>query len=132
MRIHFKSALIIPMLTAFGLSCSLFDSGVEWREGPYALIWIDLPNEVSLSYNEGGGGWAPLVEKQVYAVGSNSKYIVAKQHPNGDKAKTNFYVLDRSKDEQHCVQGPMIEAEFAKASKDLGLPPFTKVLTSLE
>jgi len=132
MEVHIKRGFILLALVASTFSCSLFDAGTEWQDGPYALLWIDLPENVQLAYHQGKGGWAPLVEYRVFAVGSNSRYIVAKQHPNGDKSITNFYLIDRSKDEFHCVQGPMNELNFSKASKDLGLPTFTKTLHSLE
>ena len=36
--------------------CGLFDSGVEWRDGPYELLWIDLPSQLSLNYDIGRDG----------------------------------------------------------------------------
>src|SRR5262245_26233880 len=73
--------------------CGLFDFGVEWRSGPYALTWVDLPDEVSLSYDMGGGSWATLIEPRVFAVGSNEQYVVAKQHPGGNKGVTNYFIV---------------------------------------
>src|SRR4051812_20920602 len=33
--------------------CGLFDSGVEWRDGPYELLWIDISEQISLTYDLG-------------------------------------------------------------------------------
>jgi len=125
---------IVPLLALVSLatSCALFDSGTVWQDGRYALLWIDLPNEVTLDFHQDGGGWAPLVDKRIFAVGSDHHYIVAKQHPDGDRSRTNFYLIDKTKDEFHCVQGPMNEAAFLKLKAQLGLPAFSKTLESLQ
>lgn len=127
-----KIAIVGICLAAICTSCGLFDSGVEWRDGHYSLLWIDIPDDVTLDYQNTQDGWAPLVDKRVFAVGSDQRYIVAKQHPNGDKSRTNFYVIDKSKDEFHCVQGPMSEVEFLKLNTNLHLPRFSKILDSLQ
>jgi hypothetical protein len=67
----------------FFTGCAWFDSGVPWRDGQYKLLWIDLPDEVELVYDMGGGGSVPLVEARVFAVGTDDRYVVAKQHPAG-------------------------------------------------
>lgn len=120
-----------------GLSCSLFDSGQPWRDGQYVLQWIDESDEVTLSYDWGKGSSEPLVQSQVFAVGSNAKFIVVKQHPRGVKATTNFYVIPRRQHEGRRashppIYGPMTSAEFAKMAKELDLPGFLKTLTALE
>lgn len=120
------------LICALGGSCSLFDSGIEWKDGNYALLWIDVPDDVALDYSKDGKGWSPLIERRVFAVGSDLRYIVVKQHPGGDKARTNYYLIDKAKDEFHCVQGPMGESEFLKRKQELGLPQFTKILDSLQ
>jgi len=45
------------MLVAASLlsSCGLFDSGVEWRGGPYALLWINTAENISLCRDLGAG-----------------------------------------------------------------------------
>lgn len=125
--ILFALCLFVPFS-----SCALFDSGIEWQDGRFALLWIDLPDDVALEYQLDRDRWEPLIDKRVFAIGSDQRYIVAKQHPNGDKSRTNFYVIDKSKDEFHCVQGPMAEAEYLRRNTRLHLPRFTKVLESLQ
>jgi hypothetical protein len=116
--------------------CGLFDSGIVWRDGRYALMWIDLPDEVTLSYRLGEGGSLPLVAPRVFAVGANERYVVAKQHPAGDRKITNYFIIDREKDDirslESSVTGPMTEREFQALATELALPPFSRVLAALE
>jgi hypothetical protein len=118
------------------LSACLFDHGVEWRRGPYALHWTDLSDEVHLAYDLGRGTWVTLVMPTVFAVGSDDRYIVAKQHPGGDKAVTNYFIVDiRSVkppgDIEGSVVGPLTEASYREQAATLGLPDFTTTLERL-
>ena len=133
--------LILIICSLFLSSCfGLFDSGIEWRSGPYALTWVDLPNEVTLSYDLGKGSWATIVEPRVFAVGSNQQYVVVKQHLHGDKAVTNFFIIEvenglpkRDFNNVCCknVIGPLDEESFRAKAATLSLPSFTKTLESL-
>lgn len=117
--------------------CGLFDSGVEWRDGPYELLWIDISEQISLTYDLGrDGGSIGLVDWTVFAVGSNDRYIVAKQHPQGNKAVTNYFIVDKREalptDPVRAVLGPLTATEFSVQARSIQLPKFTKVLNSLE
>jgi hypothetical protein len=77
------------------------------------------------------------VEPRVFAVGADSRWVVAKQHPNGDRTITNFFVVDASGDSTRMqktdvVRGPLTKAEFQQLAEELHLPDFTKVLASLQ
>jgi len=130
----------IWIITGFCLllaGCGLFDSGVVWRGGPYIRGWIDLPDQVTLSYDLGKGASVGRIEARVFTVGWDGRYLVAKQHPAGDKKVTNFYIIDAQKDgpyadEKKVVIGPLSEAEFKKKAAELSLPGFSKVLSSLK
>ncbi len=105
--------------------------------GPYILSWIDLPDEVTLSYDLGKGASVGRIEARVFAVGWDGRYLVAKQHPAGDRKITNFYIIDAQKDgpyvdEKKVVIGPLSEAEFKKKAVELSLPEFSKELSSLK
>jgi hypothetical protein len=117
--------------------CGLFDSGVEWSGGPYELHWIDTADNVRVGYKLSGSDSIGRIAPAVYAVGWDGRYLVAKQHPNGDKAVTNFYIIDSSKDSPTedasvAVIGPLREDEFQQKQRELHLPAFTKVLESLQ
>ncbi len=132
-----RRTAIIAATLLFFTGCGLFDSGTEWRGGPYALIWIDDPANVTLSYTLGDGGSVGRIESQVFAVGWDNRYLVAKQHPNGNKSSTNYFFIEAARDSKYAeppkvVSGPFTEAEFAQKTKELNLPPFTKELSSLK
>lgn len=101
------------------------------------LLWIDDPKAVTLSYDLGNGASTPRVDEQVFSVGYDGRYVVAKQHPNRDKRVTNYFIIDVQKDSKMAankdvVTGPLNEQEFQKKVKELKLPAFTKTLELLE
>ena len=127
----------VPFIVLSGFlltSCALFDSGIPWRSGNFAMMWIDLPDEVSLCYDRGSGSWSTLIEPRVFAVGSDGDYVVAQQHPHGDKTITQYFIIDVHRFDPRTldgVVGPLTAAEFATRSTRLQLPPFSTVLESL-
>ena len=127
---------LIGLCTA-AAGCGVFDSGIEWRDGPYVLIWIDAPSSTTLSYDVGGGTSVGRIDETVFSVGRNDRYIVAKQHPRGDKSITNYFFIEKATDQPYAdphdvVVGPLSEMEFRTKAKELRPPGFTKTLTSLQ
>lgn len=117
--------------------CGLFDSGVVWKGGPYILGWIDIPENVTVSYDLGNGNSIGRIDECVFSVGWNGEYLVAKQHPGCDKKLTYFYIIDAKKDNSDAdlskvVIGPLSEAQYLVKSGELKLPVFTKTLASLK
>lgn len=117
--------------------CGAFDSGVAWRGGPYMLLWIDDPNSVTLSYDGGHGSSTPRVEATVFAVGWDDRFVVAKQHPSGNRQVTNFFIIEAAKDSVDAdpavaTTGPLTETQFMGYAESLKLPPFSKELASLK
>jgi hypothetical protein len=136
MNAHSKITAVV-FLCGLLTGCGLFDSGVVWRGGHYELAWIDIPDNVTLYYDAGNNSAIGRVEARVFAVGWDGRYVVAKQHPKGDKSITNYFIVDSQKDApfadvKQAVIGPLTEAEFQQKSAQLKLPPFTKVLESLQ
>ncbi len=66
--------------------------------GPYRLIAVDSSTDMSLSYGLGSGDAVGRIDATVFSIGWNSRFIVAKRHPGGDRRVTQFYFLDISKD----------------------------------
>lgn len=126
--------LSLPLLIT---SCGWFDSGTEWKNGPYALVWIDDPNKVTLSRDVGNDAFITRVDDTVFSVGWDGRYVVAKQHPGGIRHITNFYIVDSQKDSTYAdssaaVIGPLGAQEFEQKARELKLPGFSKTLASLE
>jgi hypothetical protein len=112
------------------LVLSACDSGVQWEDKPYQVIWIDTDYNRKLVYAFEDGDSVGRVQAEVIAVGSNEKYIIAKQRDLKDKTISFFY-LERSKDSMYgnsnqATQGPFTEQEFEKLKSELNLPEFSK------
>jgi hypothetical protein len=127
---------LIGLCTA-AAGCGFFDSRIECRDGPYILIWIDIPSSTTLNYALEGGTSVGRIDETVFSVGRNERCIVAKQHPRDDKSVTNYFFIDKDKDKPYAdprdfVVGPLSEMEFHAKAKELGLPEFRKTLTSLQ
>lgn len=109
----------------------------EHITGPYRLIAVDMDNQMSISYDLGDGSAVGRINETVFAFGFDERFIVAKQHPNGDRSVTNFFYLDMNKDSKYAepsdsVTGPLTEKEFESESTRLNLPKFSRTLTALE
>ncbi|QNA87586.1 hypothetical protein G4G28_02280 [Massilia sp. Dwa41.01b] len=131
-----RRALLLVM-AGFLSSCSLFDSGVEWRGGPYALLWIDTPENVSLARDEGEGSWDVLVDSTVFAVGWDGRYLVAKQHPEGNRGTTSYFIVDTATRSpqgavRETVTGPLTAPAFEQKAMAMALPAFSTVLDHLQ
>lgn len=103
---------------------------MEWRDSPYRVIWIDTGDNRTLNHEISVNTSIGRVEAEVIAVGSNEKYVVAKQKPIGGGSISYFYI-ERSKDEKYLngaeiTQGPFSEERFIQLKKELGLPDFSK------
>lgn len=101
------------------------------------LGWIDEPDNVTVSYDIGGGHSIGRIEQCVFAAGWNDRYLVAKQYILTAKKVTNFYVFDVKKDSQYAspekvVTGPMTESEYWAQAFEMDLPAFSEVLASPE
>lgn len=126
LALNMKRVLFI-IFTTFLCSC---DSGVEWKDSPYEVIWIDTGDNRTLNYEISENASIGRVEAEVIAVGSNEKYVVAKQKPIGGGSISYFYI-DRAKDDKYLnwdeiTQGPFSEARFLQLKAELGLPEFSK------
>lgn len=106
------------------------DAGVLWKDHPYQVNWIDAENNRTLTYEIDEGTSIGRVDAEVIAVGSNEKWIVAKQKPTNGDAISYFYI-ERAKDNKslnsnEITKGPFDEVEFLKLKEELELPEFGK------
>ena len=133
---HLGLAASVCVLCASLYGCGLFDSGTEWKAGRYELTWIDTPENISIYRTLPDGHLIGRINATVYSVGWNGRYLVAKQHPAGDKTMLNYFILDVEADSdyaepQSVVLGPLTESQFRAKSAQLHLPAFSKELESL-
>ena len=105
----------------------------EQLDGPYYLTAVDAQDEMDVSYKVDEGAYVGRIPATVFAVGWNANYIVAKCHPAGDSREVEYYYLDRKLDSKYAnpeasIHGPLTGYAFSWASRDLGLPEFSKTL----
>ena len=120
-----RASLII--ITIFLFSC---DSGVEWRDRPYQVVRIDTSDNRTLNHEISESASIGRVATEVIAVGSNEKWVVAKQKSNNGGVISYFYI-ERAKDNKflnsdEITNGPFSEVEFIQLKSELGLPEFSK------
>lgn len=120
--------VLLVLLSSLLFSC---DWGVEWRDKPYEVVWINIGENRMLNYEIAEGSSIGRVEAEIIAVGSNEKYVVAKQR-SIDDGSISYYYIDRGKDNKYLdadeiAQGPFSETRFRQLRSDLGLPEFSKV-----
>ena len=130
------------LLSATLLMTALFiaDCGFVHDEhiaGPYRLIAVDVSEQMSISYGLGGGSAAGRIHETVFAFGYDKRFIVAKQHPSGNRSITNYFYLDMTKDSKYAkpsdsVTGPLTKTEFEEDANRLNLPEFTRTIKALE
>lgn len=94
------------------------------------MSWIDSKNNLMLGRKSGDDTLSVRVDSFILAVGSNSKYVVAK-NKNLHSDETYYFFIDKSKDNNYLnqseiTQGPFTEDQFSKLKEKLGLPDFTR------
>ena len=134
-RLILKSKLFFSVIGIVLInSCGLFDNGSDKIIGDYKVQWIDMHSSRSIckTPKKYPDLCETLVFEYVFAVGHNSDYIIAKQHPtsgfeNGyevDTSITNYFILDiksNTNDNRNRVTGPMQENEFKKTALELNI-----------
>ncbi|TVZ41820.1 hypothetical protein P886_1170 [Alteromonadaceae bacterium 2753L.S.0a.02] len=119
--------VFFSIIIVFLVSC---DYGVEWKDRPYEVIWIDTSDNRTLNREVDENTSIGRVEAEVIAVGSNQKYVVVKQKPVGGDSISFFYI-EREKDGKYLnadeiTQGPFTETRYLVLKSELGLPEFSK------
>ncbi len=142
MKYLMKSLCVIFAATFALAGCNMWSVDAYWRSGKYMLVAIDSPGQMSLTVDQGGGTGFGIVGSTVFAIGSDTKFIVLKQHPgdnfgNFDRSITNYFIVKRnstpaSMADESSVQGPLTKAQFDKLSKQLSLPAFSKTFKDLK
>ena len=105
--------------------------------GCYCLGAIDTYEQMSVYYCSPTDVEIGRINDNVFSVGWNSRYIVARRHPGNDRSITNYYFLDMTKDSLYAdpsvsVTGPLLKEEFMQKQRELGLPGFSRTIESLK
>lgn len=103
---------------------SCFDFGENWRDGNYAVYWIDNSSEKVLGYGVGDGGFVQRIGANIISVGANKSFISA---ISCRKTACGYFYIDRKKDHKfadghEAVYGPFSEKQFEAKTVELGLP----------
>lgn len=110
------------MLVCALSGCGLFDNGSKNLVGEYDVGWIDTG--CSMKIYRGSLG---LMQGQIYHVGWNNDFIIAKQHPNCDQAVTLYFIINIKENQSVAysqtvgVYGPLVENEFQRLYKKMGI-----------
>jgi hypothetical protein len=120
--------LVLCLLTGCGSAHS------EQLVGPYKLVANDKIDQMAVVRTIGEDA-LPCIDPTVFSVGFNDRYLVARQHPDNDRAVTNYYYIDlqhETVDPNANVHGPMTLEQFQAKKTELGLPEFTRTNHMLE
>jgi hypothetical protein len=113
------------------------DAHRERLIGPYELVAIDTEDQMQVAYDLGNGDSVGRIPATVFSVGFNNRYLVAKQHPNGNRSVTTYWYLEIDRDKKYAdskesVRGPMDLKEFERESFQKGFPEFSITIKGLE
>jgi hypothetical protein len=130
---------------ALGVALQLVGCDIDRQkiDGPYRLEAIDTETQSQVSFDLGDGSSIGRVPETVFAVGWDTKYIVAARHPHEfaeeqvDKSKTEYFYVIRATDGPYVdpsvtVRGPFNPAAFQVERRRLNLPPFRREIGSLK
>lgn len=105
----------------------------------YYVDYIDSESQMSIFYTYNGKDDIGVVNETVFAVGYNDEFIIAKQHPDGNKQITNYLIIPLKFklhiDPEENKFGPLNFQEFQNKRIELKIPKnlqFTEVFENLE
>ena len=119
------AAILLSVTTLSGC-----DSGIKWTDKEYEVHWIDTSRNRTLARKiDENGSSIGRVQPEVIAIGSNDKYVVAKQRSvNG--GEMFYFVVERKKDSPYLnadqiTQGHFSRSDFEVLKKQKRLPDFS-------
>ncbi len=113
---------VLIILSLFLAGCS--DFGENWRNGKYAVFWIDDPDNKVLGYEVEDGAFIKRIGPKISAVGANDSYISA---VSCRRNRCSYFYIDREKDHKYAdgpeaVYGPYGKDQFDAKTIELELP----------
>ncbi len=140
-KIAFPTLILLVSALLCIVACDKWAIDTHWKDGPFLLIAIDSEPQMSLVVRQPDDAALGLIGPTIFAVGSDSRYVVVKQHPGDgftvNRSATKFFVIERLKTTdiatlQKSMLGPLDEPDYLAAASRLKLPAFTKEFKSLE
>lgn len=132
----------LHILLVFALSYTLsscqyeaYSKEISFQRVLYAR---DSMADMELCYEDEDQNLYPLVPKTVFALGMNKNYIIAKQHPDGKRTETHYYVIPLNsktyEEKKHNFSGPLTLQEFIEKKKEYNIQDleFSMVYHELE
>ena len=127
---HIKLFILLLLLPIFS-GCQ-YGMHKEKITDKYFLTYEDNESDLSLSYDLDDGTYIGVVNDAVFAVGSDSNFIIVKNHPfvepdSINRTITNYFIIkiDRNisqfKVDENKI-GPLSKQEFDKKRKKLKIP----------
>lgn len=96
--------------------------------GEYYLIAVDSKYDMIIArrLESDKSSYIGRIDRTVFAVGHDNRFIIAKQQPEGKPSKVNYFIIDTFSDSDHAeknnsVIGPLNEEEFIKKFLELGV-----------
>jgi hypothetical protein len=121
--------MLAPLIIA-GTLTGCWGTGFSYEQhltGDYKLVAVDDKEQMALV--EGSVG---VIAETVFAAGWTKDFIIVKQHPNNDRAKTNYFIVETA---AKRVSAPLSREGFNSERKRIGVPEnleFTVVFKQLE
>lgn len=135
-----RLCIIRLLLVGALVACFPFGGDEHKLDDTYYLGATDINRQMSL-YRRIGNDGIGRVGATVFAAGWDTHHVIVKRHPNGDRSRTEYFILDRAKDDaperdpSASVSGPFTQEEFVHARRGAGVAPsldFTLVLRELQ
>ena len=122
-----RTAVAFATLSFALLGCLGTEDPEQRLSGPYVLRNAYAGGATYLAYRR-GGSTIGRVSETVVAAGADENHVIARRHPNGNSAVTEYYIVDRRRDSFDadrfsCVVGPLDRHQFAAKRREMKVSP---------
>ncbi|HET9493904.1 MAG TPA: hypothetical protein VFR15_06710 [Chloroflexia bacterium] len=129
---------IASLFVSLALSACFPLDGPEHRLDEQYYLWAaDISEQMALYRQLPENGGIERVGQTVFAAGADRRHVIAQRHPQGDRTRTEYFILERAKDapladSKTSVRGPFTKEEFEQARVRLGVAPTLSFSVVLE
>lgn len=131
---------LLPLLALLvAVSCFPFDAGEHRLDAEYYLRATDIPAQMALYRQVSARDGIERIGPTVFAAGADTRHVIAQRHPANERARTEYFILERARDTDLAspaasVRGPFSKEEFERERVRLGVAPtldFSVILEKL-